>query len=126
MNIHMLTDFAETHRGEDGTGLTHIYLDDERPTPEAWTRFYTALHTVCAIQANLDTLQVISLDHDLGDDDVHGTGYDVVNWIENEIHTNPDFAARFKAEIRIHSANAVGRQNIQRGIDSIQRFQGKL
>lgn len=44
---------------------------------------------------------MISLDHDLGDDE-KGTGYDVVLWIEEAVVTQ-GFKPR---EIRLHSANS--------------------
>lgn len=56
----------------------------------------------------------ISLDHDLGDDD-HGTGYDVILWIEEAVYTKC-----FKPPIiRIHTSNASAREKMELGVRSI-------
>ncbi len=52
-----------------------VYLDDERETPEGWTRVYWPYEAIELLQTGQVT--EISLDHDLGDDN-RGTGYDVV------------------------------------------------
>ena len=61
-----------------------VYLDDERPTPDGW-------HTCRWPEEDIELLKAggvthLSLDHDLGDDN-HGTGYDVVLWIEEQVAT---------------------------------------
>ena len=61
-----------------------IYLDDERPTPKGWHRVYWPEEAIVLLQQG--TVTEISLDHDLGDD-AHGTGYDVVLWIEEAVAT---------------------------------------
>ena len=92
-----------------------VYLDDERETPEGWTRVYWPDEAI----ELLKTGQVIeiSLDHDLGDDE-RGTGYDVVKWIEEQVVTN-NF---IPPVIRVHSANISARQKMELGIESIQRL----
>jgi hypothetical protein len=92
-----------------------VYLDDERPTPAGWV---AARWPEDAI-ALLETGQVtdISLDHDLGDD-LHGTGYDVVCWIEEAVATR-DFVP---PSISIHSANASARQKMELAVERIERF----
>ena len=55
-----------------------IYLDDERSTPEGWTRAFWPDEVINLLQAG--GVEEVSLDHDLGDDR-RGTGYDVVLWI---------------------------------------------
>ena len=59
----------------------------------------------------------ISLDHDLGDD-VRGTGYDVVLWIEEAV------ACRFfvPPSIKVHSANTSAREKMLSGIRMIERI----
>ncbi|WP_423252381.1 cyclic-phosphate processing receiver domain-containing protein [Vibrio vulnificus] len=59
----------------------------------------------------------ISLDHDLGDD-AHGTGYDVVLWIEEAVATQ-DFQPPV---IRVHSANSSARQKMESRISNIKRL----
>lgn len=62
----------------------------------------------------------ISLDHDLGDD-LRGTGYDVILWIEEAVYTE-SFAP---PAILIHSANSSARQKMQAGISSIKQQAAK-
>ena len=63
-----------------------VYLDDERPAPEGWVHVKTPAQAI----ALLDTGMVshLSLDHDLGDDENVGTGYDVVLWMEEQFFLN--------------------------------------
>jgi hypothetical protein len=91
-----------------------VFLDDERETPAGWTRVFWPEEAI----ALLATGQVteISLDHDLGDDS-HGTGYDVILWIEEAVYTS-DFVP---PEIRVHSANPSARRRMELGIGSIGR-----
>jgi hypothetical protein len=56
-----------------------VYLDDERNTPEGWTRVYWPDEAISLLEAG--GVSEISLDHDLGDDE-RGTGYDAVyDWL---------------------------------------------
>ena len=61
-----------------------IYLDDERPTPDGWHGCRWPEEVIQLL--NADGVTQLSLDHDLGDD-AHGTGYDVVPWIEEQVAT---------------------------------------
>jgi hypothetical protein len=91
-----------------------LWLDDERNAPEGWVLVKTALDAIVALRR--DEYEEISLDHDLGEG---GTGYDVLLYIEAEVHRNPNYKC---PRIWIHSANPVGRQRMQRAIDSIFRY----
>ena len=62
-------------------------------------------------------VDVISLDHDLGEDTP--TGYDVLKMLEQMAHEED---RRVPFEILIHSANPVGRKNMEAAIASIQRI----
>lgn len=92
-----------------------VYLDDERPTPEGWHRVYWPEEAIAFLQQG--TVTEISLDHDLGDD-AHGTGYDVVLWIEEAVATQ-DFQP---SVIRVHSANSSARQKMESGVSNIKRL----
>ncbi len=92
-----------------------IYLDDERPTPKGWIRVYWPDEAIKLLQAN--DVEVISLDHDLGDDE-KGTGYDVVTWIEEQVATTN----YIPPIIKVHSANPSAKEKMQRGIQSIKRL----
>lgn len=59
-----------------------VYLDDERPTPEGWTRAYTAQEAINFLETGIVTH--LSLDHDLGPEEA-GTGYDVCKWVEENV-----------------------------------------
>ena len=61
-----------------------------------------------------EKVTLISLDHDLGDDE-RGTGYDVVLWIEEAVMTR----GFVPPEMRVHSANSSARQKMEMGILSI-------
>lgn len=65
----------------------------------------------------LQTGQVteLSLDHDLGDDE-HGTGYDVVLWIEEAVALR----GFMPPKILVHSANSSARQKMFAGIQAIE------
>jgi hypothetical protein len=59
----------------------------------------------------------VSLDHDLGDDS-RGTGYDVLTWIEKEVHLY-DYEP---PELFIHSANTVAKAKMNAAICSILNY----
>jgi hypothetical protein len=92
-----------------------VYLDDERQTPKGWHRVYWPEEAITLLKQGIVT--EISLDHDLGDDE-HGTGYDVILWIEEAVATQ-DFQPPL---IRVHSANSSARQKMEFGIANIQRL----
>jgi hypothetical protein len=93
-------------------GQLKIYLEDERPTPDGW-------HTCRWPEEVIELLKAggvthLSLDHDLGDD-AHGTGYDVLHWIEEQVATN-----NFQPpEIAVHSANVSARSKMEAAVRSI-------
>ena len=92
-----------------------VYLDDLRPTPEGWVRVYWPDEAIRLLKTG--EVEVISLDHDLGDDE-RGTGNDVVLWIEEAV-----FTQQFTPpEIRVHSANSAARKKMEAGIASIKQF----
>lgn len=93
-----------------------LWLDDERtpPTPE-WIWVKTAPDAIKALQTSY--FRVVSLDHDLGDD-VLGTGYDVLSYIEEKVHTDLNYRA---PEIRIHTANPAARVRMALAAESIER-----
>ena len=89
-----------------------VYLDDERETPPGWRRVYWPEEAIELLKSG--KVEEISLDHDLGDDE-HGTGYDVVLWIEEAV-----FTRGFKPpKIKVHSANSSARMKMELGIKSI-------
>jgi hypothetical protein len=94
-----------------------VYLDDEREAPDGWIRVRWPAEAIALLVTG--NVEIISLDHDLGDD-VHGTGCDVILWIEEAVASRG-----FKSpEIRVHSANPAARLRMEAGIRSIQRLAG--
>lgn len=90
-----------------------IYLDDERQTPEGWTRCFWPQEVIELLKNN--KVSHVSLDHDLGDDQ-RGTGYDVLKWIEEEVHTNERYFPPFMV---VHSANPAAKKRMEAAISSI-------
>lgn len=65
----------------------------------------------------LKYFETLSLDHDLGDKT--STGYDFLKWIENRIvYMNESIPC-----IIIHSMNPVGRENMLRIVNNLERLQ---
>jgi hypothetical protein len=95
--------------------ILKVYLDDERAAPEGWHRVYWPEEAIELLRTGM--VEVISLDHDLGDDE-RGTGYDVVTWIEEQVVT----AGFIPPEMRVHSANVSARTKMELGIRSIERL----
>lgn len=94
-----------------------VYLDDERVTPDGWVRIYWPNEAIPLLETG--EVEIISLDHDLGDDD-RGTGYDVVLWIEEAVALRG-----FKPPlIVVHSANTSAALKMRAGIESIARIHG--
>lgn len=92
-----------------------VYLDDEREAPEGWVRVYWPDEAISLLATGV--VSAISLDHDLGDDEL-GTGYDVILWIEEAVATT-----NFRPpEIKVHSANASARKKMELGIENIAQL----
>ena len=92
-----------------------VYLDDERPTPEGWVSVRWPEEAISLLEGGQVT--DLSLDHDLGDD-AHGTGYDVLLWLEEAVATRGFMPPR----VRVHSANSSARQKMELAIARIERF----
>ena len=92
-----------------------VFLDDERPTPPGWALARWPEDVIALLQTG--NVTHISLDHDLGDDQ-HGTGYDVVLWVEEAVATR----GFVPPVMTVHSANTSARIKMQAGIESIKRM----
>ena len=94
-----------------------LWVDDERPAPEGWV--WAATYSAAIAVLSTGMVDEISLDHDLG---TEKTGYDIGRWLEEQaFHNAPDNLPPVN-KIYVHSANSVGRENIQRCIDNFYRF----
>lgn len=91
-----------------------IFLDDERQEPKGWIKKSNYLQCIEILEQC--KVSHLSLDHDLGEEK---TGYDVVKWIEEKSFHDASYQPPIMI---IHSANPAGRQNMERGIASIQRI----
>lgn len=94
-----------------------LFLDDERETPEGWFRVYTPEHTIQILKTGWVTH--LSLDHDLGNDEGVGTGYDVLNWIEAALYFR---ILKEVPYISIHSDNSSARVKMKLAIENIWRM----
>jgi len=95
--------------------VVKVYLDDSRPTPSGWVPARWPDEVIRLLEQG--DVTELSLDHDLGDD-AHGTGYDVLIWIEEAVATRGFRPPR----ISVHSANpAAGRRMLQ-AISAIERL----
>ena len=93
-----------------------VFLDDERIAPDGWVQARWPDDVINLLKSG--NVTHLSLDHDLGDDQ-HGTGYDVLLWIEQEVALH-----RFvPPEVTIHTANPAARQRMLAAVDSIIKIQ---
>jgi len=108
-----------TVEAEVPAGELRVWLDDlldDRAAPPGWVHVTTAPAAIALIDRG-DVVE-LSLDHDLGDDDIAGKGVHVVDHIA-------DVAGRDlwpRDGITIHSANAAGRDQMAR---TIERYAGE-
>ncbi len=93
-----------------------VWLDDTVPAPRGWRRTYTAQQTIELLQTGKVT--EISLDHDLGDEKVVGTGNTVLIWIEEQVVMN-NFHPPL---IDIHTKNAGARPKMELARRNIERL----
>lgn len=92
-----------------------VFLDDERVAPAGWVQVRWPEEAIKLLQSG--NVTELSLDHDLGDDE-HGTGYDVIIWIEEAVATSG-----FRPpHIKVHSANPSATVKMELGIQSIKRL----
>lgn len=91
-----------------------IYLDDLRAAPEGWTIARTFDEFKQLVDRG-EPIEAFSFDHDLGEQSPDG--YTVIKWLAAE---HPEY---FSGEIEMHShsANPVGRENIEAYIASCRR-----
>lgn len=89
-----------------------VYLDDVRKAPEGWVLLKTPQEVKEYLKTN--KVSVLSLDHDLGDDDRIGTGYDILTWIEEMLYLDivEDKIPYGIPLLLVHSANPVARDKM--------------
>jgi len=92
-----------------------VFLDDERTTPDGWTRVFTVEECISLLQTR--TVTHLSVDNDLGEGLLEG--YTVLNFLEETVFNDPSFPI---PEITVHSNNASRVQSMLQTIESIKRF----
>lgn len=95
-----------------------IYLDDKRTTPNGYVRTFWPSQVEVLLFEFYGDIEEVSLDHDLGNDDI-GTGYDVVCHIEEKVYFNRDYKTPI---IKAHTDNASAKEKMLRGIKQIESF----
>lgn len=85
--------------------MVNIWLDDLRLPPDGWLWAKTADECNDFLLQFAGSVEILSLDHDLGDDEVFGTGYSVCKFLMHRDEL-------FPRKIYLHTANPVGRENM--------------
>lgn len=101
----------------DSTGGVWLWLDDDldgRPTPPGWRRVMSANEAIAVLAT--ETVDYLSLDHDLGEY-AHdgGDGTAVTDWLAE----HRKWPAR---GTNVHSANPIGVQTMLRTIDTYSPY----
>lgn len=92
-----------------------LWLDEERPAPAGWTWVHAASEAIEWLSRG--TVLEISLDHDFGDDDRAGAGYDVLCWIGEAVALR----AFVPPSIQVHSRNVVDRERLKGAVAAVRR-----
>ncbi|MBM25474.1 MAG: hypothetical protein CL760_07305 [Chloroflexi bacterium] len=100
-------------RGNENWKPLKVYLDDKRNTPDGYFRVFWPSQMTQILEEF--EVEEVSLDHDLGDDDI-GTGYEVVCYIEEKVYFNKDYVVPV---MKTHTDNSSARDKMQRGINQI-------
>jgi len=90
-----------------------------RTVGELWAQLIELAYPTDDICNPFDGRIVISLDHDLGENQL--TGYDFVKRLEAAMDGDPTFR-KLDINLLVHSANPVGGDNMRQGILSIYRI----
>ena len=99
--------------------MIKVYLDDLRTPPAGFTLVKDARTAIELITEDWEIIEEISLDHDLGNEELYGNGYQVVCEIEDFVfNTRPTHLPY----IHVHSANPIGRKRMEYGIRNIERM----
>jgi hypothetical protein len=97
----------------------NIFLDDVRDSPDdSWVLVRNVKS--CLKLLKTETVDTLSLDHDLGSEKIEETGYAVLLWIERRIISKKSYVP--PRSIIIHSANPVGRDRMYAAIKSILKL----
>jgi hypothetical protein len=95
-----------------------IWLDDERPAPAGFMHAKTAREAIKAIEAGLVT--EVSLDHDLGEGNFQGSGYEVAEFIEEAAY----FGRIKRIKWAVHSMNPIGAKRMRAALSKADKYWG--
>ena len=114
-------------------GLVKIWLDDERdpsewlphmpwmrgrdPAIEPWTWVKDAHAAVRTLESQ--DVDEVSLDHDLGEREDVGEGYDVLAWIEEKVHEDERYLPPI---LHVHTSNTGARDRMESAVGAIRRW----
>lgn len=103
-----------------------IWLDDQHNEPEMTERWpppgFIPVKSLAELKALLEStsnvIEIMDFDHDLADFDESGherDGYMIIKWLADE-HLD-----RYPREVRVHSRNGPGRENIVKFDEFVRR-----
>jgi hypothetical protein len=92
-----------------------LWIDDIRPAPSGWLWAKSSDEAIAILSSSEHNIKTISFDHDLGGDD---TAIAVATFLEERAYDGRGSRIAW----RIHSANPVGRANLERALNSCERF----
>lgn len=101
----------------DCGGKMKVFMDDERATPEGWTRTYDIEETKKLLLTRKVTH--LSLDNDLGSEDPKTEGFNVLNWLEEMVFNDPTFPI---PEMAVHSSNAGRTPSMRQTVQRLERI----
>ena len=94
-----------------------IWLDDVRPAPSGYIHcrsVNTAKKIISQAEDTGQIIEVLDLDHDLGDYSIDGgDGIKLLDWLESRQKYYP---------VKLHTMNPVGRQNMQVIADRLRKY----
>jgi len=96
------------------TNISSLWIDDVREPPNNNWHWAKSSAEAIGLIRNVP-YRLISFDHDLGGDD---TSMKVIDYIEKTVYTQGWYV---KFDWKIHSANPVGRANLKRALESIDK-----
>lgn len=100
----------------------NIWLDDRRPMPPGFdVHCINAHHAAKLIRCGL--VDLISLDHDLGEEAIYGTGMVVAKEIEQLAEKG---GPSRRLSVYLHTQNPVGYQNMDAALRSAMRLSDRV
>lgn len=94
-----------------------LWIDDVREPPDSsWTWAKDSTTALALLNSNLNSMEVISFDHDLG-------GEDTSRAVAAVLEEHAFYKGKLPIGTRIHSANPVGREWLRHALRRSTQFQ---